>query len=86
MLISCSEDDGCHGGEAYNAFEWLNTNEGSDETCSIYRGRGHDNGEECSSMIKCKNCMPGQGCFVPDEYYIFQTDEYGHVSGEEAMM
>ena len=77
MLISCSEDDGCHGGEAYNAFEWLNTNEGSDETCSIYRGRGHDNGEECSSMIKCKNCMPGQGCFVPDEYYIFQTDEYG---------
>ena len=86
VLISCSQDDGCHGGEAYNAFEWLNTNEGSDETCSIYRGRGLDNGETCSSMIKCENCMPGQGCFVPDSYYVFQTDEYGHVSGEEAMM
>jgi cathepsin X len=86
VLISCSGDDGCHGGEAYNAFEWLNTNEGTDETCSIYRGRGLDNGEKCSSMIKCENCMPGKGCFVPDEYYTFQTDEYGHVAGEDAMM
>jgi cathepsin X len=30
--------------------------------------------------------MPGQGCFVPDSYYVFQTDEYGHVSGEDKMM
>ena len=86
VLISCSGDDGCHGGEAYNAFEWLSKNEGSDETCSIYRARGHDNGAECSSMIKCENCMPGQGCFVPDEYYVYQTEEYGQVKGEEAMM
>jgi cathepsin X len=37
-------------------------------------------------MLKCENCMPGQGCFVPDSYYVFQTDEYGHVSGEDKMM
>ena len=49
VLISCSQDDGCHGGEAYNAFEWMNKNEVTDETCSIYRARGHDNGEACSS-------------------------------------
>jgi cathepsin X len=47
VLISCSGDDGCHGGEAYNAFEWMNKNEVTDETCSIYRARGHDNGEKC---------------------------------------
>jgi len=49
VLISCSGDDGCHGGEAYNAFEWMNKNEASDETCSIYRARGHDNGAKCSA-------------------------------------
>jgi len=49
VLISCSGDDGCHGGEAFNAFEWMAKNEISDETCSIYRARGHDNGEACSS-------------------------------------
>jgi cathepsin X len=48
VLISCSGDDGCHGGEAYNAFEWMHTNEITDETCSIYRARGHDNGAKCS--------------------------------------
>jgi cathepsin X len=86
VLISCSGDDGCHGGEAYNAFEWLSTNEGTDETCSIYRARGHDNGAKCSSMIKCENCMPGKGCFVPDSYYVFHTEEFGKVSGEQNMM
>jgi cathepsin X len=86
VLISCSGDDGCHGGEAYNAFEWMNTNEITDETCSIYRARGHDNGFECSAMAKCMNCMPNEPCFVPDSYYVYNTDEYGKVSGEQAMM
>lgn len=45
VLISCEmKDQGCHGGEAYNAFEWMASNEVTDETCSIYRARGHDNG------------------------------------------
>ena len=86
VLISCSGDDGCHGGEAYNAFEWMNKNEVTDETCSIYRARGHDNGVECAPMTVCENCMPNEPCFVPDEYKIYGTDEYGQVSGEEAMM
>jgi len=86
VLISCSGDDGCHGGEAYNAFEWMHTNEVTDETCSIYRARGHDNGAECAPMIKCENCMPGKPCFVPDSYKVYHTDEFGKVSGEQAMM
>ena len=62
-VISCSktgeggnlgdQDHGCSGGAAFNAFKFMNQNEVSDETCSVYRGRGHDNGAECSSMIKC---------------------------------
>jgi len=86
VLISCSGDDGCHGGEAFNAFEWMNSNEITDETCSIYRARGHDNGQKCSAMTVCENCMPGEPCFVPDKYKVYNTDEYGKVSGEAAMM
>jgi len=86
VLISCSEDFGCHGGDAYNAFEWMSKNEITDETCSIYRGRGHDNGQECSAMNVCRNCSPGEACFVPDSYYIYGVDEFGEVSGEENMM
>ena len=86
VLISCSGDDGCHGGEAFNAFEWMSTNEVTDETCSIYRARGHDNGQKCSAMTVCENCMPGEPCFVPDSYLVYGTDEYGKVSGEKAMM
>jgi len=86
VLISCSGDDGCHGGEAYNAFEWMHKNEITDETCSIYRARGHDNGQECSAMTMCMNCNPGEPCFAQDNYKVYNTEEFGKVSGEEAMM
>ena len=61
-------------------------NEVTDETCSIYRARGLDNGEECSAMNVCRNCNPGEACFVPDQYLVYGVDEFGEVSGEENMM
>lgn len=65
----------------------MNKNEASDETCAIYRARGHDNGEKCSSIIKCETCDPDTlKCYTPDSYKIYHTDEYGHIKGEEAMM
>lgn len=60
-------------------------NEVSDETCSIYLARGYDNGQECSSMMKCRNCEPGEACYVPDRYLTYSVDEFGNFSGEEAM-
>jgi len=77
---------GCHGGEPYNAYAWMSENEVTDETCSIYRARGLDNGEECSSMNICRNCSPGEACFIPDQYLVYGVDEYDEVIGEENMM
>jgi cathepsin X len=37
-------------------------------------------------MQKCRNCQPGEACYIPEEYYVYRVDEYGHVKGEEAMM
>ena len=77
VLISCEmQDDGCHGGYALNAFKYMAENEITDETCSIYRARGHDNGVECSAMTKCRNCNPGEACFVPDKYRVYGVVEY----------
>jgi|Transcript_12209 cathepsin X len=80
------DTDGCHGGYHLNAYQWMNENEITDETCSGYRARGHDNGLSCSAMTKCRNCNPGEACFVPDQYRVFKVDEFGPVSGEEEMM
>ena len=86
VLISCSQDEGCHGGEAYNAFEWMSKNEITDETCTVYRARGHDNGQKCSQMTVCENCTPGKPCWAQDNYKVYGTDEFGSVKGEQAMM
>ena len=64
----------------------MHRNEVTDETCSIYQARGHDNGIECAPINVCKNCNPNQPCFVPDTYNVYKVGEFGEVKGEEAMM
>lgn len=64
----------------------MHRNEVTDETCSIYQGRGHDNGIECAPITQCKNCNPGEPCFVPDNYQFYKVKEFGEVKGEEAMI
>lgn len=86
-MISCETPDfGCNGGYAYNAFSWMHDNEVTDETCSIYMARGNTNGEECSSMMMCRNCNPGEACFIPDQYLTYQVDEFGEVTGKQDIM
>ena len=36
-------------------------------------------------MNICRNCNPGEACFVPDQYLVYGVDEYATISGEEAM-
>lgn len=84
VVISCSTNDsGCHGGEALSAFEYMHNNNITDETCSIYQARGLDNGIICAPINVCKNCEPGGGpCFIPDQYRVYNVDQFGSVSGE----
>ncbi len=56
VFVSCSmADNGCHGGDMITAFKYGNENELSDETCAIYKARGHDNGYKCSPVVKCRD-------------------------------
>ena len=36
-------DDGCHGGDAMTAWQYIKQHNVTDETCSIYRAWGHGN-------------------------------------------
>ena len=80
------DDDGCDGGYALSAYKYAHDEYATDETCSIYHARGHDNGYGCSPVTKCRNCSPHKPCFIPDQYYIYQVGDYGSIEGEEAMM
>jgi len=64
----------------------MQNNNVTDRTCSIYQGRGWTNGQECSAMEVCRNCNPGEACFVPDSYLVYNVASYGRVKGEDAMM
>jgi cathepsin X len=64
----------------------MHNNNVTDETCSIYRARGYDNGIDCSPITICRNCDPHKPCFVPDEYKVYQVDEFAHFEGEQEMM
>jgi len=87
VIISCEDKDlGCHGGEPYNAYEWIHNNYITDETCSIYRAQGLDNGQVCSAMNLCRDCAPSEACHVPDSYFTYGVEEFGEVIGEENMM
>lgn len=46
----------------------------TDDTCSIYRGRGHTNGADCATIIKCDNCKPHKSCGVPDRFRTYKLD------------
>lgn len=83
VLISCENPDhGCHGGDARTAYEWIHSNNITDETCSPYQAYGQDNGITCDSQMKCRNCAPfGKGCFVQQRAKIYGVDEYGDVKG-----
>lgn len=86
-VISCSHlDYGCYGGYPLSAYWYIHKDNVTDETCSIYRGRGWTNGELCSADIKCLNCHPDGLCNVPESYNVYSVDTFGMVEGEKKMM
>jgi cathepsin X len=77
---------GCNGGDANEAYEYINAYSISDETCSVYQAKGWTNGLNCTQEIKCKNCAPNGGCWAQSNYPIYTVGEYGQLSGELEMM
>jgi cathepsin X len=85
VLVSCENPDfGCEGGDFLTAYQYMKTYGISDETCSPYQAVGHTNGLGCTDDIICKNCAPGEGCWVPDSWDYYTVDEFGELPNSEA--
>ena len=74
VIISCATEagDGCHGGDAGKAYAWMSQNDVTDETCSIYQARGHDNGLPCGGLSLCETCEPGMMTRTIYSFYAYK--------------
>jgi len=72
---------GCHGGDYGYAFEYIQRNGITDESCSAYRAKGH---EESNANIQpyCKDCTH-ERCFTPKDYHKFYVDDFGPLENDE---
>jgi len=86
MVLSCTSNHGCHGGSVPTTYEYIRQFGITDETCSGYIAKGHENGAPCTDEVKCSVCDSEGNCEVPESYPVYYVEEYGRVHGEEAMM
>jgi cathepsin X len=72
---------GCEGGDDLVAYDWMNKNQITDRTTSIYLARGHTNGQGCSPMMLARDCHPGEACFIPATYQYYNVDTFDAITG-----
>ena len=87
VLLDCVSGggtDGCNGGDPTSAHEWIAANGVTEETCQNYQAQKN----ECDDLHFCQDCDPVKGCFarIPPANRVYGIQEYGQVTGEEAMM
>jgi len=81
VLLSCDMlSNGCAGGAAMLAYQYIYQHGITDETCSLYRALDRNSGLQCSEFTICYNCL--YECKIPDKYYLYGVTEFGYVSGE----
>jgi cathepsin X len=88
VLLDCdTADDGCHGGDPDNAYEYMVKQGIVSETCAPYEAVGHDTGRTCDAEARCKNCSPGRGgCVAQYPHQVWYATEHGSVKGETDMI
>jgi len=88
-VLNCAvhEAGSCRGGDSGALYQWLSQHGVPDETCQPYEAVDR----ECLPLNVCRNCQPPVGdpsacTAVPEgEFTRWWVDEYGEISGEEAM-
>jgi cathepsin X len=90
VLLSCATDaKGCEGGTAMDALKYIYNGSITDETCSIYRGRGHTNGAACAPILSCMNCKPHyltDKCSIPETYRTYEAANPENVEKDPVKM
>lgn len=77
VLLSCNQkNNGCHGGSCMRAYQWMNENDISDESCSPYSALSWTEGLVCDKTAICKECFSGESCFQPATFNKYRVGEY----------
>jgi cathepsin X len=71
-------DSGCHGGDFSSALQWVKSNHLTEDNCSNYRAKGHEE-ENPDLQPYCKDCADGK-CFVPKKYNKYTITEWGKIA------
>lgn len=67
------------------AYKYIHEKFITDETCIPYEALSHTEGRKCTEYSVCKECAPGNKCFVPTTIRKYKIKDYGSLSGEENM-
>ncbi|KAF4676842.1 hypothetical protein FOL47_004776 [Perkinsus chesapeaki] len=86
-LLTCGYEigNGCRGGGVIDAMRYIKEKGITDETCSPFTGKGHDTGDVCLGSTLCSTCSANGACEIPKKYDTFHVEEFGTVSGEQAI-
>lgn len=87
VLLNCdTADNGCHGGDPNNAFNYIRIKGIPEDSCAPYKAKGHDTGETCDPEDVCKTCDPDGSCAVPDSYNMWYVKDFGDVKSIDEMV
>jgi cathepsin X len=83
VLVYCVPN-GCDGGSAYDAFDYIHKHGIPVDSCQNYIANG--TGTQCTDEHKCETCSPSGGCSAITKYTTLHVEQFGPVTGEHAMM
>ena len=90
VVLNCDlADEGCHGGDPIQAYQYIHENGLPEETCQLYGATGHDTGNSCDDIDVCMDCAHGTGiCSGLGEGKFDRSgvEQYGLVNGTDAML
>ena len=75
--------DGCMGGDADAANQFMYTHGIGPDTCQNYVAEG--DGYECTPVNRCENCSPAGNCSAIEQYPKFGISEFGDIEGIDNM-
>eukprot|EP00455_Lapot_gusevi_P042960 TRINITY_DN5170_c0_g1_i2.p1 TRINITY_DN5170_c0_g1~~TRINITY_DN5170_c0_g1_i2.p1 ORF type:complete len:601 (+),score=211.68 TRINITY_DN5170_c0_g1_i2:77-1879(+) len=87
VLINCNGGGSCEGGDPSGAYDYIQQNGISDETCQPYRAADG----QCDSLAICDNCHSTPSNFTPGvceqqkTFNLYYVSQYGSVSGIDQM-
>ena len=87
VLLSCDlASSGCTGGDFITAYNYIQSQGITDETCEIYQGKGYTDGLACTSFMPCYTCQPDGTCAVPPTYPLYNITSFSIISGADSMI